>query len=162
MITVLGVDPGGTTGFCFVSISGSQLVAQTGGQLKPAHFVRAINMRVVGILPELAIACEAYMIGSNTLKKTRQHDPLELIGWLKYTALLEGWTFETQSPSSSKKLITNDMLKHVGLYTPGREHSNDAMRQALLWLARTHPAEFIKLQETCYSVEVERIMIKDD
>lgn len=152
MIPILGVDPGGTTGFCFLQLEGNVLHAQIGGQLTPGPFVRRVVQGTTG-RTELVIACESYMIGANTLKMTRQHDPLELIGWLRHTSILNGWEFETQSPSSSKRLVTDDMLKMTGLYAKGREHGNDAMRQALLWLARREQRIFTNLQETCYDVD---------
>ena len=75
--SILAVDPGGTTGW----------MLWDSGLLDWGEDGREEFYATLGGLVDFeldAIVCERYTISSNTLKKTRQHDALELIGVLRH------------------------------------------------------------------------------
>lgn len=132
MATVVAVDPGGTTGIAVWSpIMGLSMrevkgadhavdwLADMARQLAGAHFV-----------------VEKYIITPATAKLSQQHDPLEIIGALKFLTRKYGHKLVLQSPSEAKAFSTNDKLKRVGWYQPGQDHARDASRHALLYLSK--------------------------
>lgn len=46
-----------------------------------------------------------------------------------------------QSPSDAKRTIADDRLKTWGLWTPGKDHMNDAKRHLLLWIRKEKNGE---------------------
>ena len=92
------------------------------------------------------LVCEAYVISARTLKATRQYEALESIGALRYLAGRADVPFKLVTPAASKRLATDDKLRHLGWYDPSRGgHKNDAAR-VLLVAALEHgwidPKEF--------------------
>ena len=130
---VLAIDPGLKTGIAVCDNIGIQTM-----QLDVEEFYRLI--RSYGYMnrwrPLDAIVCEAYIISPDTLKKSRQHWSLELIGLTRYEAYLAGVNFKLQQASAAKKFVTNDLLKLYGLYVPGQDHANDALRHLVLYLVQ--------------------------
>lgn len=131
-MTVVGVDPGGTTGLAIWSpdlglslreIKGADAavdwLADTARSLKRATFV-----------------VEKYIITPATAKLSQQHDPLEIIGALKFLVRKYEHNLVLQSPSEAKAFSTNEKLKRVGWYKPGQDHARDASRHALLYLSK--------------------------
>jgi len=94
---------------------------------------------------------EDFIITAETLKKSRQTWSLEAIGALRYLVELFGdypipvddgrgliiprISMTLQSPSSAKAFATNDKLRNVGWYVPGKGHANDAARHLLVYCA---------------------------
>lgn len=142
MTRILGVDPGETTGVAtyldgkFYSL---QLPSTDAGPFLMG-FIDAAARRP-GILH---VACERYVIGTNTAKKSRQPAAAALIGVLKeHSRPLNNIIFEQQNASEAKKLGNNVFLKRIEWFNPGKGHANDAARHILLFLLRHFPEEFM-------------------
>lgn len=60
--------------------------------------------------------------------------PVEIIGIIKQFSWQYGIPIVWQTPSQAKHYFTNEKLKEMGLYTPGKTHGNDAMRHIQYYL----------------------------
>lgn len=83
------------------------------------------------------VVVERFTITPQTLKMSRQPHPIEVIGVLRWWCESTSTTLIEQTPSEAKSFMTNDRLKHLGLYEPGADHANDAVRHLALYLVKT-------------------------
>lgn len=131
MGTVIAVDPGGTTGLAaWAPGIGLHLV-----ELKPNEAVDWLAEVAQGALKKHFVV-ERYIITPATAKMSQQHDALEIIGALKYLVRAHGHTLTMQTPAEAKAFSTDEKLKNLGWYHPGKPHARDASRHALLYLAK--------------------------
>lgn len=147
---ILAVDPGKATGWAMWMTSPETGETYASGEeplpvvLNWAHDILATP----GSAPYVEIVCEAYIVTRETIKKSRQYEPLEGIGALRHLADRYSVPFTLQTPAAGKKFGTNSKLKamefwHVG----GAGHANDAGRHMLLYLTSKgyiDPAVFVE------------------
>ncbi len=124
---LLSVDPGLTTGWMTLD---EDRFAQHGQDDFPTFVQRAYSLTYSY---PACIIVERYTITAETLKKSRQHTALEVIGYLKGIAGLRYIPVLFQSPSDAKRLATDERLKEIGWWTPGADHANDAARHMFLY-----------------------------
>lgn len=123
-MTLLAIDPGLITGWFYYHEDTHQW--ESGQSTFEDMAMRLENM---------AHGCstfvvEKYTITTETAKKSRQHDALEVTGMVRYFAWAEHATFVNDiTPSVSMNLASDDRLKDIGWYTRGKIHANDAARQ---------------------------------
>lgn len=136
MTTVLGIDPGGTTGIAWYDTEdplNPDLQEVPGGTEGFTAFWREAYWTA----DAHAIVCESFRLDDRTEKPDLT--PVEIIGFLKGTQEVTAF----QTPAQAKSLITNAALKRAGLYpargSVGGGHSTDALRHALAHLcAKRH------------------------
>lgn len=86
-----------------------------------------------GLRPKLA--CEDFIITGATAKKSRQTEPLDGIGAIKWFAHHYAVPLTMQAPSSAKSFATDDKLRNLGWYLATKGgHANDAARHLMLIL----------------------------
>lgn len=132
MATVVGVDPGGTTGIALWSPAQGLALRQIEGADNAVDWLADCARTLHGAV----FVVEKYIITPATAKLSQQHDPLEIIGALKYITRKYNHKLVMQSPSEAKAFSTNDKLKNVQWYKPGQDHARDASRHVLLYLAK--------------------------
>lgn len=90
----------------------------------------------IQVLPyEMDIVCESFIITVNTAKNTQATWSLELIGVARMCSELWGLQPLTlQQPASAKRMVSDEMLRSLDWYRPGRGHANDAARHLGLYL----------------------------
>lgn len=125
---IIAVDPGKTTGWARLNArhhfeSGEQPLYST------IYFIHETLKH--GFKP--IIICEDFIFTSETLKKSRQTWSTEGIGALRYLTQVFGAEFVLQTPAAAKSFSSNDKLKKIDWYTPGKGHANDAARHLLLY-----------------------------
>ena len=133
IITVLGIDPGVTTGLCLLTIQGRRIVALTrGADLEP------VGSRIPWVD---YVAIERVVIGNATVRRTRG-------GTVAALTKAEGWAAEARKyerplqymPAGNVKPWASDaQLKAWGLYdltAGGGGHDRDACRHALFMAVR--------------------------
>jgi hypothetical protein len=86
----------------------------------------------------LTLVVEKFTITEATAKKSPQPDPLYIIGHLDAIAHRDALEMVFQLPSQAMSFATNDKLKAVGWYKPGKGHDNDAARHLMLYAVK-HP-----------------------
>lgn len=147
MTLVLGIDPGGTTGYALLDL---ESYSWEQGELGPEEHHRDLYFQLVVLKPDIII-CESFdyriveskgtkMPGVNLISR-------EYIGIVKlYTEMFPTTTLVMQSPAQGgggtkhSGFWKNEKLKKVGLHAApgGRQHMNDATRHVLYWLTFTH------------------------
>jgi hypothetical protein len=130
--TVVGVDPGGTTGLALWSPDMGLSLRQIEGADVAVDWMADCART----LQCATFVVEKYIITPATAKLSQQHDPLEIIGALKFLTRKYKHKLVLQSPSEAKAFSTNDKLKRVGWYQPGQDHARDASRHVLLYLSK--------------------------
>ena len=127
-MTFLAIDPGLTTGWFYYHMDTHQWEA---GQDSFDGMAARLDLMAHGC--EVFIV-EKYTITSETAKKSRQTDALEVTGMVRYHALTENAKYVNDiTPSKSKTLATDDRLKAVGWWSPGKQHATDAARQMFVY-----------------------------
>ena len=130
MTAVLAVDPGLTTGWATWHYGEPGYFTQTEGQME--FLDQAVQILDI-YQPE--VVCEAYIITGETAKKSRQYEPLEIIGALRWECHRRGLPFKLQTPAQAKGFATDDKLKALGWYNASKGgHSNDAARHLLTYM----------------------------
>jgi hypothetical protein len=128
-VKILAVDPGGTTGWMTWD---SELGRMGWGMSNFEEFVSFVNVAASPHQIDV-IVCERYTITANTLRKSRQHEALEVIGFLRAVAHLRGIKFELQQ--QNPPFSTDARLRLCSLYVPN-DHARSAARQLLLYLVK--------------------------
>jgi hypothetical protein len=127
--TILAIDPGLTTGWANLDPDGG---FRSGETKPPILFLSDVERMLRGPFP-WAMVCERYVITPETIKKSRQADPLEIIGTLKYFAEKYQTLIQFQGPAEAKTFATDKKLKALGWFRPGLGHANDAARHLLCY-----------------------------
>lgn len=79
---------------------------------------------------------EQFLITSGTGKKSRQPEPLFVIGFLRYKSRFCEYPLEFSKPSDVMKQFPDEALKQAGVYKIGKPHGNDALRHLCYRLVR--------------------------
>lgn len=129
---VLGVDPGETTGGFGVDTTTTELLPL---QLGCNDFC---DWFVDGLAYFDLVVSERFVISERTVRSSRGDEnwSIEQIGWMRHHCRRRGIEFRLEGASDSMKFAPNDRLKHVGWYTRGKGHTNDAARVTLLTIAK--------------------------
>jgi len=124
---ILGLDPGGTTGWAIVEYDETTMpLLQEHGQIENGHegFIEAWPH-----LPQHdVIVCESFTLREGI--RGVNIEPAYVIG------ALEALTIDTifyQTPSY-KTLCDNDALKRLNMYVKGKQHTRDAIRHSVIYL----------------------------
>lgn len=130
---VLAVDPGGTTGVAW-HIAEVPLVDADqvpGGEEGFYAWWNDLfqNINNTYRRPTMIIV-EDFKITPTTHKKTPQPDAMRIIGALRYWGYSYDVPVLTPSPAD-KAFGTDDKLKALGWWQPGKGHANDALRHLL-------------------------------
>lgn len=147
MKAVLSVDPGLTTGFCFIEWSGTDAeepnIKET-AELSEEDFAPKVRSFISNWedYEEFIVICERFVINAQTVRNSQAPYSLEQIGSLKQICRDAGYPVDKivfQAPVDAKNMFPNKALKilkfwHVG----GAGHALDAIRHALLALVRTY------------------------
>lgn len=155
---ILAVDPGLVTGLAFKDFDEDFFTPPK--TLMPEGFVLGAEAiddalahevggdwdRLVHGTPDL-IVYERFQITPKTASKTTQGSgtAIELIGVLRYFAYVGGFKLEEQRPSDAMNFASDDKLRRIGWYKPGRDHARDAMRHLLLAAVRHNQVDLTQL-----------------
>lgn len=137
--TILGIDPGGTTGLVLLEWNGDLPArADTSPVLWHAQLPGEGDEGAEDVIYDLLrsnevthVAIERFTIGPGTAKLTRTYDALYLNGLVRFLARRYGVAYQLQTPAHAKKPYADTRLSDLGYWLPG-DHERDAMRHALL------------------------------
>lgn len=131
--TVIGVDPGGTTGLCRIDADGYR--APVLDQVAPDEVLGAVEALVGAQDPaEVLLAVEQFVVGRRAARSATPAGgrvARELIGALHLEFVGRGARVVLRSASVVKPWAIDRRLKAAGLYLPGKPHARDAARHAL-------------------------------
>lgn len=135
-ISILALDPGETTGYCFMSVNVS--TAYYAGQIDTPNIPQSV-LKISEFLTERqvdVIVCEDYRVyswKSDQHKWANLHTP-QLIGCIKTLACIGDIPIHMQMAIEAKEFCTDDKLKAWGMYQEGQRHARDAIRHATSYL----------------------------
>lgn len=138
---VLAVDPGKMTGMCCFEIDpGGEPDLIWTAEVDEATFIVPVRSELANH-PHVEIACERFIINTETAKKSQAPFSLELIGVLKQAvrdAGREASSIKLQAPADAKRLFPNPTLKKLGYWhVGGAGHALDSIRHGLLYLVNS-------------------------
>lgn len=124
---IIAIDPGKMTGWARLNPAGSFISGQ-----QPLYDVLYFihEMMKQGVKPE--VVCEDFIFTKETLKKSRQLYSTEGLGALRFLCEEYECNFYIQTPAAAKRFSTDEKLKRIEWFTPGKVHANDAARHLLL------------------------------
>lgn len=135
MITVLGIDPGEKTGLFLLQVDKGTIVLNRDNEFSFGDYCDYLDLIEKFALEQedFVVACEKFTITPKT-PANEAYWSIENTGIAKRFARLVGASWYDAKPSSTKPLITNDVLKCGKLYVPGKGHAMDAARICLHFL----------------------------
>lgn len=138
---VIGLDPGGTTGIAWWSAVRNVYNAEqiqhcdTDSQLLSLMTHIGIQTREHGPL-RTHIVCEKFEFRLDERDRTKiDYTAAEVIGALRYwrANYLPDVTLVMQGATKGKGFWTDDKLKKLGVWVPGKKHAMDALRHVLAY-----------------------------
>lgn len=134
---IVAIDPGGTTGVaaCLHVRDAQELVNWVAYELTPQQTLDWLWAGLEAWGAAAQVVCERFTIGPQTLKMSRQHDAIEIIGAARWMTQRHGAGFKLQDPATAKRMCSNDALRSNGLWhRGGHGHANDASRHLVVAL----------------------------
>ena len=129
---ILAIDPGKTTGVCMLDVtattSGSVITRPLAIAMAPHDFFDALAALLE---PVDRVAIEKFTISIRTVKGSRQHDALDIIGAVKYATHQRDIPLAVQTPADAKNAFSDATLRQLDLWDSS-VHVRDATRHALL------------------------------
>ena len=130
MTIYLAIDPGGTCGMACMHLPDGldfhpeQLQAF---QLTDIECVDWCRQYLTG---DWVVFMERFFITVNTaqLSPEGSHKTLDVIGTVKNLCRWAGAGYVPQSKNDAAKFVTNEQLRHLGLWQPNADHARDAVR----------------------------------
>ena len=130
---VLAIDPGKTTGYALYDRASDTFGS---GELTYDDTCELLLKTASQYGDDLLVVSEAFIITQQTAKNTQAPWSLELIGVARhYSRLHTGRDLILQAPATAKRFSSDERLKTMSWYKPGKGHANDAARHLLLALA---------------------------
>lgn len=124
----ISIDPGGTTGLCTLDVDSRELKVI---ELEPEHHVHLWN--VLHTLKPEQVICERFDYRRHLMNADLT--AVEYIGIVNLYCKSSGTELKLQQQlKGDKGLWTNDKLKQLGLYKPGKPHAMDALRHMLYYI----------------------------
>jgi hypothetical protein len=152
--SIIALDPGGTTGWCVMTVHPEALVADdvrildniqhfSYGQFYGAEIDQELEILKLleawpgspGVLERFVL--RKFLKSAELLAPVRVNAVVEFIMATGYVGRFQPRPYVLQQPSDAKSTATDDRLKEWGLYRPdGQEHARDATRHAITLLRR--------------------------
>jgi hypothetical protein len=127
---VLAVDPGGTTGMVLWDMLYQGVVYVL--ELPHVDVGFMLEQLIETYRPD--VVCESFTITANTVSNSQAPWSLKQLGVAEYLAAKYHVLYVEQLPVTAKKFATNERLKNLGLYIPGKGHATDAVRHLVIYL----------------------------
>jgi hypothetical protein len=166
MWTCVAVDPGGTSGWCVLSVHDVAMrdpgyrVLENIARWSVGEITGGIGEQVDALIELIEAWTDADVVFEDFVLRTANSarevlDPVRIthpVGWWLERGFkraddpdLEARQLHLQQPSLAMTTVTDERLKAWGLYhlTAGKPHGRDALRHALTW-ARRRKAEALR------------------
>lgn len=142
---IIGIDPGNVTGMALWDL---EKEAPTQWLEEPSATVgNALRKWLDYFVPahaEVVLSVEKYTMTPGI--KTAQPAALMVMGVLEDIAQFRDIKLDYHLPSTTKKQVSNTMLRKLGWWTPTKDgHANDALRLLLCELSRVDPQRYADL-----------------
>lgn len=135
-IHIIGVDPGLTSGVA--ELRGTQFQSWEIAAVDTVSYVEGLILRSTA--RRIYVACERFIQGVQTARKTRQPEAYDLGISLRDLCREHARVMYVLQMASVAKRYSDTALKTLHWHTPGKRHANDAARHVAYSLLRVHPA----------------------
>lgn len=126
---VLAFDPGGTTGMCLLRVTEKDVYLTVLAQIEDGHMGFYDNL--VGV--PAGLGTPTTLVSEKWVEhgvKGADRTPLVIEG-IQYAFWPDQMIYQTPD---MKQMIPDELLKEIGVWTPGQPHQMDALRHALIFL----------------------------
>jgi hypothetical protein len=155
--TVVAFDPGGTTGWCVMSVEPRHLLGTKPVHKKLAHFAcgqiaggensQADEMYdLLDLWDDSAWLCEDFIV-RKFLRHREFLSPVRITARIEYR-MSHAYPFRPmfkQQPALAMSAVTDDRQKEWGLWSIGQPHARDATKHALTFLMRARESARMRL-----------------
>lgn len=128
MISVIAFDPGKITGVAW--IEGENFNSEQYNVEELYEWVDA-QCESIGFAQ-----IEKFTISQATVRKARETEPLDIIGYLKYAAWRCGFEIGWSKPADVMSSFPDAALKKAEMFHAGKGHANDAARHLAWYLVK--------------------------
>lgn len=132
MAQIIAFDPGLTTGLAIIEENAWWAAQYTFRQIGDVLAEWTHNPEDT-FSPGCVLVCESFTITQKTARNSQAPWSLEVIGLIRYMAMVNHLELVFQQPSAAKNLIKDQVIKNAGMWKPGQEHAMDAVRHCLLY-----------------------------
>lgn len=147
MLTTIGLDPGGTTGWAVTQIPNSSMSGSNGvlagmklecGQFEGSHDEQTDQIiELIFSYEEPAVVMEDFELRQLQVELS----PVQIAAKVEYELhreALDGLMipYFLQKAALAKTTVTNDRLKRWGLWVPGQRHARDGIRHCITFNRR--------------------------
>jgi hypothetical protein len=132
MKQILSLDPGGTTGYCFIVYNSiTEPIMIESGEIPNGHqgFIKWWRNGGLEMAIGSTVVCESFTLRQGIPGVNLE--PCYVMGALE--ALTRNQEVVYQRPTY-KAYCDNDALKRLGMYLRGQQHARDAVRHAIAYL----------------------------
>jgi hypothetical protein len=144
MTTIVALDPGGTTGFAVYREERDNDAANLryGGSWRAGHIgPEEHHVELWNFLAKLqqhdenlTVVCESFEFRQGKQRANINLMSKEYIGVAKLFGTVWGIPVVFQTAAQGKGFASDEKLKVMGLYTPGKKHAMDAMRHLVTYM----------------------------
>ena len=138
---ILAIDPGGTTGLAWLSLSGEFGASEIPGDA--AGFFSWWG--VEGPVGVSHVVVESFIPRPGA--RSMQLGAIHIIGFLMGWCQAHGVPLTVQSPGKAKSFSTDGKLKSLGLWSRGLGHAVDATRHLVVWMCGSPEGRRLKGDE---------------
>jgi hypothetical protein len=148
METILALDPGVTTGYCYGLKKRNNLYLAPGEDKMSMGQMYQFLMDFVGMYDHGWLIYEDFQY-RNYARMGLDLTPVKIIGIIElfletYEPLLVG---TKQSAATGKAFFSDDRMKEMGVYKVGKKHGRDATRHLLQWANFGAGGKFIDFEK---------------
>jgi hypothetical protein len=136
--TIIGVDPGHTTGIAVVEATFDTIRQHQSFQVTTWPLEQGVTefTRLLDTYKPRLVVFERYAVYE---WKAEEHSwseipTVQVIGCLKTLCIQKGIPTYQQTAQQAKQFVTDDKLEAWGFYERGKKHARDAMRHAIYYL----------------------------
>lgn len=155
-LSVLGFDPGGTTGWGFLSFHIDALLPNYDmfdgmqfdcGQIYGDDEQQSVELRKfidehLGPIVVEGFVLRKFSRDPDLLSPVRMGSRISLLAEIKNRA--DPFPIFEQQPSMAMATATDDRMRDWGLWTPGQPHANDAIRHCITFLRRAKGSALLR------------------
>lgn len=158
LYTVLGYDPGGTTGWAAIGVYKEAIldpefrITDNIAFWTAGEFIGNEEDQVDCMIalthawPEARIVCEDFVLRKfNSARELLS--PVRITAMFRYGIRDSNRAIILQQPSLAMTAVTDARLKKLGFWPPlsGQEHARDAVRHAFTWLRRAKKLQEVRM-----------------
>ena len=141
---IIGIDPGGTTGFAVLRIVGDALIdtplpflVHAPADASVETLQRLLRLAERSGQTRICVAIERFLVGQRAARNRGSTTPQKLVGQLTRAVPMDV-TVREYSAGTVKPWATDQRLRAAGCYIKGKGHARDAARIALYHACRDH------------------------